>query len=95
MPEERRQGLAYAEHIGLAFQIRDDMLDVTADQAELGKPVGSDQVNEKTTFVTVLGLEGCAALVDQLTRQGVEALSGFDAPDFHIWLAQSLAQRTK
>ena len=36
-----------------------------------------------------------AALVEELTRQGIAALSGFDAPDFHIWLAQSLAQRTK
>ena len=93
--EQRTQVWAYAQALGRAFQVRDDMLDVTSSQEELGKPVGSDQVNEKTTFVTVLGLEGCAALVDQLTRQGVEALSGFDAPDFHIWLAQSLAQRTK
>ena len=94
-PEQRARVRAYAQALGRAFQVRDDMLDVTSSQEELGKPVGSDQVNEKTTFVTVLGLEGCAALVDQLTRQGVEALSGFDAPDFHIWLAQSLAQRTK
>ena len=94
-PEQRTQVRTYAQALGRAFQVRDDMLDVTSSQEELGKPVGSDQVNEKTTFVTVLGLEGCAALVDQLTRQGVEALSGFDAPDFHIWLAQSLARRTK
>ena len=94
-PEQRTQVRTYAQALGRAFQVRDDMLDVTSSQEELGKPVGSDQVNEKTTFVTVLGLEGCAALVDQLTRQGIAALSGFDAPDFHIWLAQSLARRTK
>ena len=93
--EVRRQALDYGSHLGLAFQVRDDMLDVISSPEELGKPVGSDQFNEKSTFVTALGLEGCAALVDQLTRQGVEALSGFDAPDFHIWLAQSLARRTK
>lgn len=94
-PEQRAQVRAYAQALGRAFQIRDDMLDVISSQEELGKPVGSDQANEKSTFVSVLGLEGCAALVDQLTRQGIEALSGFDSPDFHIWLAQSLAERTK
>ena len=62
---------------------------------EQRKPVGSDQFNEKSTFVTALGLEGCAALVERLTRQGIEALSGFESPDFHIWLALSLAERTK
>ena len=92
---QRAQIRAYAQALGRAFQVRDDMLDVTSSREELGKPVGSDQVNQKSTFVTALGLDGCAKLVEQLTQQGIEALSGFEAPDFHIWLAQSLARRTK
>lgn len=92
---QRSRVRAYAQALGRAFQVRDDMLDVISSQAELGKPVGSDQVNEKSTFVTALGLEGCAALVEKLTRQAVEALEGFSQPEFHVWLAGSLAQRTK
>ncbi len=93
----RQRGLvsAYAQALGRAFQVRDDMLDVTSSEAELGKTIGSDQVNRKSTFVTALGLDGCAALVEELTRQGINAISGFDDPGFHIWLARSLATRTK
>lgn len=94
-PEQRGRVRAYAQALGRAFQVRDDMLDVISSQAELGKPVGSDQLNEKSTFVTALGLEGCATLVEELTRQAVEAMDGFAQPEFHVWLARSLAQRTK
>lgn len=94
-PEQRSRVRAYAQALGRAFQVRDDMLDVISSQAELGKPVGSDRLNEKSTFVTALGLEGCAALVEELTRQAVEAMEGFARPEFHVWLAKSLAQRMK
>ena len=94
-PERLAQVRTYAQALGRAFQVRDDMLDVISSPEELGKPVGSDQANEKSTFVTALGLEGCAALVEELTRQAIGALEGFEAPGFHIWLAQTLAQRTK
>ncbi len=94
-PGQRVQVRAYAQALGRAFQVRDDMLDIISFQEEIGKPVGSDQVNEKSTFVTTLGLEGCAALVEQLTQRGIEALIGFDNSEFLIWLARSLAQRTK
>ncbi len=93
--QQRAQVRVYAQAVGRAFQVRDDMLDVTSSPEELGKPVGSDQTNEKSTFVTALGLEGCAALVEELTRQAVEAMDGFGVPDFHIWLARSLSRRTK
>ncbi len=86
---------AYAQALGRAFQVRDDMLDVTSSPEELGKPVGSDRINEKTTFVTALGLDGCAALVEDLTQQAIEAVDGFETSGFHIWLARSLAVRTK
>ena len=62
---------------------------------ELGKPTGSDRVNEKSTFVTALGLEESHALVHRLTDQAEAALEGFDQPEFLIQLAQSLAQRRK
>lgn len=94
-PERQAQVRTYAQALGRAFQVRDDMLDVISSPEELGKPVGSDQTNEKSTFVTALGLEGCAALVEELTRQAIGALEGFEDPGFHIWLAQTLALRTK
>lgn len=94
-PDRRLQVRAYAQALGQAFQIQDDMLDITSSEAELGKPVGSDRVNQKSTFVTALGLDGCAALMKQLTYLSMEALSSFECPDFLIWLAQTLSKRTK
>ena len=94
-PEELDKLDRYALALGRAFQVRDDMLDVIGSDQELGKPVGSDRANEKSTFVTALGLEGCAELVETLTQQAVEALAGFEEPEFHIWLARRLARRAK
>ena len=85
----------YAQALGRAFQVRDDMLDVISSDQELGKPVGSDRANEKSTFVTALGLEGCGQLVEELTEQAVAALEGFEHPEFHMWLARQLAGRKK
>ena len=85
----------YAQALGRAFQVRDDMLDVISSDQELGKPVGSDRANEKSTFVTTLGLEGCGQLVEELTEQAVAALEGFEHPEFHMWLARQLAGRKK
>ncbi len=92
-PAQRAQVRAYALALGRAFQVRDDMLDVISSDQELGKNTGSDQANEKTTFVTTLGLDGCAQLVEELTRESVRALDGFSAPGFLIWLAETLAGR--
>lgn len=94
-PEQRDQIRRYAEALGRAFQVRDDMLDVISSDQELGKPVGSDHANEKSTFVTALGLHGCEALVERLTQEAVDALEGFEAPEFHLWLAREMAKRTK
>ena len=65
---EQRQVEQAAGELGLAFQIQDDILDVTSTTEELGKPVGSDEKNHKTTWVTLYGVEQ--------TRQDVERLSG-------------------
>ena len=92
---QKRQGLrVYAEKLGRAFQIRDDMLDVMGEQAQLGKPIGSDAELGKSTFAALLGLEACAGLVEELTAQAAQALAPFEARGFLVWLAQQLAQRS-
>ena len=64
----------YADAIGLAFQIRDDVLDIIGNTEELGKPVGSDKEQQKATFATVLGVERAQVLTEKLTRTALEAL---------------------
>ncbi len=64
----------YGYNLGLAFQIIDDILDVTANEKDLGKPVGSDQKNNKTTFVTIFGLDKAFALAAQLSNAALDAL---------------------
>ena len=93
--EQLEQVTRYAQALGRAFQVRDDMLDVTSSDAELGKPVGSDRANEKSTFVTALGLSGCEQLMEQLTREAVEALGGFEDAGFLSWLAWEMSVRSK
>ena len=68
----------YGEKLGLAFQIIDDILDATGDSKLLGKPVGSDQKNNKDTIVVRLGLEHCRALADKYTDEALAALERFD-----------------
>lgn len=85
----------YAEKIGLAFQIRDDMLDVEGDTETLGKTAGSDRANEKITFVTLLGLEECRRQVDQCTLEAKDALRELPETGFLFWLADKLAKRNK
>lgn len=67
----------YAENLGLAFQITDDILDCTADEKTLGKPIGSDKKNGKTTFVTLLGLDGAKQKAALLTKKAEDILNGF------------------
>lgn len=91
----RAKAAAYARHIGLAFQVRDDMLDVIADEAEFGKPVGSDQDEGKVTFVDLLGLDGCATIVARETASAQQALDGLGDTEFLVTLARWLADRRK
>lgn len=67
----------YAEQFGLAFQITDDILDVTGTQAEIGKPVGSDERNDKATYVTLYSLETARQLAAQAVCAAHASLSGF------------------
>ena len=68
----------YAEYLGAAFQIIDDILDVTGDSSLLGKPVGSDSQENKTTFVTVYGLEKAKEEAEKYTNMAVDILDRFD-----------------
>lgn len=87
---------AYAECIGLAFQIMDDILDVTGDSEKLGKPVGSDVENQKTTYVSILGLEVSKELVNKFTRSAKESLDIFgEDAEFLRQLADSLKNRDR
>ncbi len=84
----------YADAIGLAFQIRDDVLDVTATEEELGKPIGSDAANGKSTFYTLLGIDECERIIDEKTEEAKAALKGaFADTGFFDWLAELLAKR--
>lgn len=68
----------YARCIGISFQIVDDILDVTSDTETLGKPVGSDDENDKCTYVSLLGLDRSREIVSELTEKAKTALEGFD-----------------
>lgn len=95
--EALRAALAqYAAELGLVFQIVDDILDVTATTAELGKPAGSDASMDKTTFVTLYGLQGARALAEDHNRAALDALQGFgeEAALLRL-LADDLLQRKK
>ena len=85
----------YAQELGLAFQIRDDMLDVCGDAEEFGKPIGSDKEEGKVTFVDLLGLSGCDRAVRAHTEAAKAAVADFDADGFLAALADSLAERNK
>ena len=82
---------AFAEHLGLAFQIRDDMLDVIGNAEDLGKAVGVDA--GKNTFVQLYGLEKCDELVKTHTDKAISALSAFENNQFMSDLANMLTGR--
>ncbi|MBQ8917261.1 MAG: polyprenyl synthetase family protein [Oscillospiraceae bacterium] len=84
----------YAAAVGLAFQIVDDILDVTADQAALGKPIGSDAENEKTTYITLFGIEKSRQIVKELVEESNNAIRGSVLDDSFLYdLAEMLAVR--
>jgi farnesyl diphosphate synthase len=67
----------YSQHMGLAFQVVDDILDATADTQTLGKTAGKDALQEKSTYVSLLGLEEAKTLVNTLYAQTLQLLAGF------------------
>ena len=85
----------YGRHIGLAFQVRDDMLDVIGNEQEFGKPIGSDREEGKVTFVDLFGLESCEEIVENETAHALAALEGIDNNEFLCNFARMLAERRK
>jgi geranylgeranyl diphosphate synthase type II len=94
---DERQLLAlesYAEKIGLAFQIEDDILDVTSTLEKLGKAIGSDEANEKITYLSFVSIEEAQHQVEKLTEQAIECLSIFEEKSYYlIELAKYLTNR--
>ena len=85
----------YCKNLGIAFQIQDDLLDVLGDEQLLGKPIGSDSENEKTTFVTLFGADGAEKKVFEYTDKAISALNMFgESARFLRELAQYLTKRS-
>ena len=85
-----------ASDVGLAFQIRDDILDVTSTTDELGKPVFSDEKNDKTTYVTIEGIEKAKSDVEEISKRAVSALQSLGRKnDFLEELVLMLVNRKK
>ena len=85
---------AYADAIGLAFQVQDDILDVTSDTQTLGKQQGADEAHNKPTYVSLLGLDGAKAKTLELYQQALDSLHHFDdGADMLRDLAQYIVQR--
>ena len=83
------------EYIRLAFQIQDDILDLTGDEEEIGKPVGSDEKNHKTTYVTLKGLEQSAKDVEEISKKAIEILARYDVGNRYLTnLTRFLIHRT-
>ena len=85
-----------AGNIGLAFQIQDDILDVTSTDEELGKPVHSDEKNNKVTYVTLFGIEKASEQVEMLSEKAVELLKSLNKNnEFLYLLIEKLIKRRK
>lgn len=89
--EQMEAARIYAEGLGLAFQIRDDMLDVLGDAEKMGKATNMD-VN-KNTFVSLYGIGNCAKFIEEENKKAIDALSVFEDRDFLIQLTNLLAFR--
>jgi farnesyl diphosphate synthase len=84
----------YAKRIGLAFQVKDDILDIEGDTETLGKTQGKDQDNDKPTYPSLMGLDGARNLLNQLHQEAVDSLSIFnDRADQLRWIADYIVHR--
>ena len=94
--EELEHLTSYAEKIGLAFQIKDDILSEEGDEKVLGKPVGNDKKLEKCTYVSKYGLEKSKEILENITKEAIEKLESFgDKADFLRGLALYIESRNK
>lgn len=86
----------FATYLGLAFQIKDDILDVTGDAEALGKPVGSDIQNNKNTYVSLFGVDNAQAMLIECSQKAIDALTSLDKKsDFLLSLAWNLQKRDR
>ncbi len=89
-----------ARAVGMAFQVQDDILDILGDEAKLGKPLKSDEKNDKYTYVTIYGIEASAKYVEDMSNEAVSILNGLenvniDAKNDLLMLIKSLINRDK
>jgi len=85
-----------AKYVGIAFQIQDDILDVTSTVEVLGKPIHSDEKNEKTTYVTLLGIENAKEAVERLSMEAIHLLHSISGENqFLEMLLKELIYREK
>lgn len=82
--EEQQVILQVAKDVGLAFQIQDDILDVTSDIETLGKPIGSDEKNHKTTYVTIRGLEQSQKDVEEISERAIEGVASLSEKNIFL-----------
>ena len=93
--EELSKLTKYAENIGLAFQIKDDILSEEGDEAVLGKPVGNDKEMGKCTYVSKYGLQGAKDILEKITNEAVEMVKEFENSEFLQELAIYIKNRNK
>jgi len=85
----------YAKNIGLAFQVIDDILDLVSSEEELGKSVGSDAMNNKTTFLTFSSVDEARAFAGELTQRAISAISDIEGSELLTDFACYLLERHK
>ena len=94
-PETVEKISVYADSLGIAFQIHDDILDVISDSETLGKPVGSDEKNDKKTVLSFMSLDEAVELERDLTNKSIAAVEGFSHSEIPTQLALWLLSRKK
>ncbi len=94
-PEQLSAADKYAERLGLAFQIADDILDVTSTVEELGKPIGSDNDNNKVTFLTFMSIDEASSFAERVSGEAAEFIRKYENSEILSALAEYTAKRRK